>query len=678
MGFLAPWFLAGLAALGVPVFVHLLRKHVTIPRPVSSLMFFERGIQSSTRHKRLKYLLLLTFRLALLLFVVLAFADPFLRRPANLTGHLLVIVLDNSYSMRTGTRFLEARQQALNLLAAKPRAQRAQILSLGGPPQLLTQPTLDPDLLRSTLESIQVGDGHSSFGDLGRAVRALSETSREPIDLHLFSDMQRTAMPGNFADLVFPPNVKLTLHQTVKATSAPNWTIENVNAPTELTDPKDIARSRVQATVVGFGTSEAEKNVSLAVNGKVIATRKVTVPANGRATVEFAPLDLAYGFNRCEVRIENDDSFPADNGSLFAVRRLDPQRILFVHTATDERSMLYFGSALNAASHGAFVLQSMAAEQTSGVDPSKFAFTVLSDTTSLPSIFEHTLEQYISKGGNVLIATGLNSGRSTRIPLWKEGLPKPYNFVSSGAASVGQVDFTYPALEQASPARDNGGWAGTKIYYATAVDPSHARVAARLNNGTPLLLERQIGEGHVLLFASGFDNVTNDLPLHPIFVAFIDKTSRYLAGTEQQSGARVVDSFVQLRHSLDASGKTTTSEVIDPQGHRPLSLNEARTVQVFRLAQTGFYQIHFADGHDGVLGVNPDRRESDLEPISPELQTLWTGSNVASPEPEKKIAAEEKYQPISLWWYVMLLALVVAIAEIVLSSRYLGTQREEL
>jgi hypothetical protein len=33
MGFLAPWFLGGLAALGVPVFVHLLRRHVTVPAP---------------------------------------------------------------------------------------------------------------------------------------------------------------------------------------------------------------------------------------------------------------------------------------------------------------------------------------------------------------------------------------------------------------------------------------------------------------------------------------------------------------------------------------------------------------------------------------------------------------------------------------------------------------------
>src|SRR5579862_9904083 len=133
MGFFAPWFLAGLAALGVPVFVHLLRKHVTIPLPVSSLMFFERGTQSSTRHRRLRYLLLFALRLALLLLIVLAFADPFVRRPAtNTNGRLLLIVLDDSFSMRAGMRFADAKQQALELLAAKPHSQRAQVMALGG------------------------------------------------------------------------------------------------------------------------------------------------------------------------------------------------------------------------------------------------------------------------------------------------------------------------------------------------------------------------------------------------------------------------------------------------------------------------------------------------------------------------------------------------------------------
>jgi len=680
MGFLAPWFLGGLAALGVPVFVHLLRKHITTPRLVSSLMFFERGTQSSTRHRRLRYLLLFALRLALLLFVVLAFANPFVRRPAtDVSGHLLLIVLDNSFSMRAGNRFADAKQQALNLLAAKPHSQRAEIIALGGQLQLLTQPTVDIDQLRSALEGVQIGDGHGNFGDLGRSVRALSDTSPGPIDLHLFSDLQRTAMPENFADVVLPSNVKLTLHGLTATVPSANWTIENVNAPAELTNPKDTTKSRVQAVVAGMGTPEAEKTVLLVVSGKVIAKRQIKVPANGRAKIEFSPLDVGYGFNRCELRIEGDDSLPADNVGFFVVRRLDPQRVLFVHASADDRSVVYFGAALNAASRGAFVLQSVAAEQTTDIDPSKFAFTVLSDAATLPSIFEHTLEQYVSKGGNVLVALGLNSGRQTRIPLWDGDSQRPHNFASTGAAAaIAQVDFTHPALEQTQPGRDNGGWGGTKVLYAASVDASHARVAARLNDGTPLLLERQIGEGHVLLFASGFENLTNDLPLHPVFVAFVDKTSRYLSGSEQLSGSRVVDSFVQLRSSKDLPGKITNSEVVDPQGNRPLSLNEARTSQTFRLAGAGFYQIRFANGRDAVIGVNPDQRESDLTPIDPQVQSLWVGSNADRQEIEKKPVLGTKYQYLSLWWYVMLLALVVAVVETLLSSRYLGTQREEI
>src|SRR5580698_10991088 len=150
MGFLAPWFLGGLAALGIPVFVHLLRRHVTTPRPVSSLMFFERGTQSSTRHRRLKYLLLFALRSALLLLLILAFANPFLRRPAvGANARLLVIVLDNSFSMRAGTRFADARQQALATLAVKPHAQKAQIMALGGQLEVLTQPIADEAQLRA-------------------------------------------------------------------------------------------------------------------------------------------------------------------------------------------------------------------------------------------------------------------------------------------------------------------------------------------------------------------------------------------------------------------------------------------------------------------------------------------------------------------------------------------------
>ena len=681
MGFLTPWFLGGLAALGVPVFVHLLRRHVTTPRPVSSLMFFERGTQSSTRHRRLKYLLLFALRAALVLLVVLAFAHPFVRRPPNGgRSHLLLIVLDNSFSMRTADRFAQAKQQALAALSAKPHGAAAQIVSLGGRVELLTQPITDDAQLRSALESTQPGDGHANFGDLGRTVRSLAETVHEPIELHLFSDMQRTAMPSNFADMVLPASVRLTLHSVAESTPTPNWTIESVEAPAELADPRDLQRSHVRAVIAGFNTPASQKTVSLIINGKTAASRKVEIPANGRASVDFAPLDVGYGFNRCSVRIEGNDAFPADDAAVFAVRRSDPERVLFVHATGETRSATYFGSALSAAAPGSFIVQSVPAEQATDLDPSKYSFVVLSDVVILPSIFEHALAQYVARGGDVFIALGARSGRRAQIPLWGAGIVDVRDFARAGtAATLGQVDFSFPALAQSQPGRDNGGWIAVKIFFVSVVDRGSARVAARLADGTPLLLDKQIGEGHVLLFTSGLDNLTNDLPLHPVFVAFVDHAAGYLSGTERLTGSQLVDSFVQLRSSAEPVGAVANVEVIDPDGRRPLSLDEARTAQTLRLARAGFYQIHFANGREAVIGVNPDRLESNLEPLPPDILKLWNGSaNTPSfSQPAGSLPAESADRTVNLWWYVMLLALVAALAETIVASRYMGTQREE-
>jgi hypothetical protein len=452
-----------------------------------------------------------------------------------------------------------------------------------------------------------------------------------------------------------------------------------VEAPADLSDPKDPKRSRVRAVVAGFGTAAARKTVSLIVNGKTVATRKVDIAANGRATVDFAPLDVGYGFNRCAVAIEGGDRFPADDESIFAVRRSDPERVLFVHDAGDTRSGTYFGAALAAAAQGSYVLQSMVREQTIDVDPSRFAFVVLSDTVSLPSIFEHALSPYVAKGGNVLIVLGTRAARHSPIPLWGGEVQDTHNYVRSGnAAAVAQVDFSHPALEQAQPGRDNGGWSDVKVLYAAVVDPGQARVAARLSDGTPLLVEKQLGEGHLLLFASGMENLTNDLPLHPLFVAFVGRLARHLSGSESLGGSRLVDSFVQLRATGEPAGTVGSLEVIDPEGRRPLSLSEARNAQTFQLTRAGFYQIRFANGRDTVVGVNPDRRESNLESLPNDLQQLWSGrsgDNVRQKASTR--SGDEKNQPVSLWWYVMLLVLAAASAEIAVASRYIGTEREE-
>lgn len=706
MGFLAPWFLAGALALGVPVFVHLLRRQTVTPRPFSSLMFFERGIQSSTRHRRLRYLLLFALRALLVAMVVLAFANPYLKRTnAGASGRLLVVVVDNSFSMRAGagggssaTRFEEAKREALQVLRAKPGGQRAQVMALGSELQVLTQPVPDAGTLRAAIEGMQQGDSKGSYGELGRGMRALAETVHTPIELHLFSDMQRTAMPGNFADMVLPGNVKLELHTIGSSAPAdvPNWTVESVDAPAQLADPKDRRRSRVTAVVAGLGTPAAVKLVSLVVNGRTVASKRVDVPTNGRVKVELEPLDIPYGFSKCEVRVAavdgKADAFPADDASLFTVRRSDPERVLFVHGAGDTRSQIYFGAALGAAAESSFVLQPVSVEQSGDADPGRYAFVVLSDTGPLPTILENAVVKYVKDGGSVLIAAGTSAARRGKVPVLgaevTEG--KSYTRESGGFATVGQVDGTHPVTGvavDASLGKDvvqsgvGGGWGEVKVFYAAQMDAVKAgtRVLVRLGDGTPLLMDKTLGEGHMLVFASGFENLTNDLPLQPGFVPFVDRAARYLSGEDKLGGARVVDTFVQLR-SAEGGKAGAGVEVVDPEGKRPLSLAEAGTVQSYPLSRSGFYQLRYANGKDAVVGVNPDRRESDLEAIPADVLKLWSGSAGTDREAANAAtgaAMEKKDSAYSVWWWVMLVALAAAVAESVVGSRYLGTQREE-
>src|SRR5580704_7159651 len=190
MGLLAPWFLAGLVGLALPLYLHLLKRQTTRPKPVSSLMLFESRTQSSTRHRRLRYFLLLSLRLLLLLLLILAFANPFINRNAATlaSNRLVLLIVDNSFSMRAGNRLADAKDAAMRVLAGKGPA-RAQVAAFGSQLRLMTQPIEDQATLRAAVQSIQPADGHGNFGELARAVRAMAESIHTPIELHVISDM---------------------------------------------------------------------------------------------------------------------------------------------------------------------------------------------------------------------------------------------------------------------------------------------------------------------------------------------------------------------------------------------------------------------------------------------------------------------------------------------------------
>ena len=168
--------------------------------------------------------------------------------------------------------------------------------------------------------------------------------------------------------------------------------------------------------------------------------------------------------------------------------------------------------------------------------------------------------------------------------------------------------------------------------------PGNARVAARLTDQTPLLIDQQVGEGHILVFASTFDNVANDFPLHASFVPFIEQTARYLGRLDNGPPSVLVGSFEELR---DSKEKGAAVDVVDPKGDRVLSLEEATKAQNIQFTEAGFYDIRRPNGPNELVAVNADRHESDLTPAPPETLTLWQNTANGTSEGGAAAAGEQ-------------------------------------
>src|SRR4030095_4876848 len=82
MSFLTPFFLVGLAAIAVPVLVHLIQRERKRVIEFPSLMLVRRIPYQSGRRRRIRHWALLLMRAAAVLLTVMAFARPFLPRAA--------------------------------------------------------------------------------------------------------------------------------------------------------------------------------------------------------------------------------------------------------------------------------------------------------------------------------------------------------------------------------------------------------------------------------------------------------------------------------------------------------------------------------------------------------------------------------------------------------------------
>jgi hypothetical protein len=676
VGFLAPWFFAGLAVLGLPVYVHLLRQYKQKPVPFSSLMFFERRTQSSIKHRRLKYLLLFALRCLFVALLILAFTRPYIHSTAVARangGRTVIFAVDNSFSMRQGDRFANAKKAALDQINALRDIDRGQVVSIGGPSRLLTDITQDKQALRAAVNTLQPGDDASAYADLARVLRSTVETVKSEITAHVFTDVQKSSMPAAFSDLKLDEGTKLEIHPVASA-PVPNWTVENVDAPRRVFDTKKV---RTIATIAGFNTPDSTRKVSLSANGKVLETKDLKVPANGRATVEFLALDAPYGLTRCEIRVDGADVFPQDDRWLFAVERADPKPALLVHADNDNNTPLYVKTALESSSEAAFKLESIANNQTGNLDVPKFAFVILADPGPLPERFVEALTKYVQGGGSVLMALGKNTTPGRHLAIADLQVMALHTIVPDREAvlTVASADSSYPAFARAQ------NWGGVDFFQSVRLQLPQTspdiRIAAKLSDGSPLLLDRKIGEGHAIVFTSTFDNISNNLPIEPVWLPFLDQLTHEMGGIGSGQGTYRVGSFVDLR---TAKEKNVPVEIVGPgpdgkSDQRLLSLAESAKASTFQFPSQGFFDIRRASGREELAAVNPDRRESDFSIIPNDTLELWKNTGVASKTaPGTTSGSGTKEDNAELWWWVLAMLAILAVAESIMGNRQMTAE----
>lgn len=662
MGFLAPWFLAGIAAVGLPVWLHLLRRHRTTPLPFSSLMFFEKRTQSSVRQRKLRYLLLFSLRVALLALLALAFANPFFSTsvPVENSRKLVVVAVDRSLSMRTagalsGTRLDEAKAKARDFVSGLAGGPQVQVLALDSQVEYLTRETRDKSQAIEAVNSITPGDGRSSFGELARAARVVQQNAKAQLEVHFFSDLQQSSAPPSFADLDPGPHASIHLHP-VQAAAAANWAVEGANAPALVWDSKPVT---VTATVAGWHSSgNVQRTASLLVDGKPVESKRVTVPENGQAQVQFQ-FTPAHGRHRGEIRLDEHDRLPQDDHFLFAVERAEPERILFLDGSRNGRGSLYYRAAIESVQASPFAVDTATIGNAGNVQFGKYALVVLSDPGKLSGDLENTLRSYVQNGGGLLLLAGPQSAMHGSLPVTRTSVAEVN--VRRRDQAVTAPDTQHPALQNTNQ------FSGVTFSPVVRLEPSNGRVLLRTGDGAPELVEQSVGGGRVLTMAATFDGATTNLPLQAAFVPFVQESALYLAGEEAVQSSMAVGSVLELRRSPQQTGSVS---VTGPDEKAEIPLNEAASAQNIRLDREGFYDVHRADGRRRLIAANADRRESDLTPMPADVITLWQKSGATTNAPVQTTSATTE-RPYSLWRYVLLLALLSAIVESVVASRYL-------
>jgi hypothetical protein len=519
MGLLSAVYLAGLAAVSLPLLFHLIRRTPRGKQTFSSLMFLTPSPPRVTRRSRLDHLLLLLLRAAALCLLALAFARPFLRESAllplaDLPRRRVAILLDTSASMQRGDLWKRAVAQAGDVLDDLGPTDDVALFTFNDRLKTVvdfadssTAPAAKLDLVRRELAELTPSWRST---DLGVALAAVAneldapgndEAAMAEPHLVLLSDLQQGSRTDALQAFSWPQRVPVVVHALAieQPTNASVHLLAD-EAELETTEPRvrvaNASDSVGEEFYVHWTTSDKS-----AIDDTMVP---IYVPPGQSRVVRLPRPKSAPMADRIVLR---GDAAEFDNVHYVVAPRQQEIAIAYLgaEPADDPQGPRYYFERAIAG----MPLRKVDLRASRVGDPLSLAgekapkLTVLAE--AVPQPMREAVERYLSSGGMLLVVLK-DRPMAESLAFLFEGLEVGDETESGEYQLLGEIDFTHPLFAPfASPRYSDF----TKIHFwkrrSLTIRPgAGTRVIARFDNHEPAIIERTIGAGRALLFASGW------------------------------------------------------------------------------------------------------------------------------------------------------------------------------
>lgn len=668
MGFLVPAFLAGLAAIGIPLLMHLRDRNEQTPTRFPSLMFLVRlPIRTSERRTVTDWPLLLLRALAVAV-LALAFSRPFFGKAAesNTSARVrtVVLLLDRSMSMGYEGTWAAALDSARAAIASLATDDQVSVVLFDEEAEIVQRWTRDKAAARLTIDAATPVSRGTRFGAALRVARsALITAPPGAPEFVIVTDLQRSGLAG-VAGLDLPTGLPLRVVQ-VAAPTRPNTSIRAVEARRIVDGPR--VQLQVMARVATRDLAAARTaTLTLRLGGRAVGTRTATLQPNGELAVVFEALAAPATAVEGEVAIDAD-ALPGDDRFHFALPSDDGltlQLIIPDDVARDET--LFLERALSIGRAPSVRVETRRPGTLDAATLERSAAVVFWDVAPPDGPPGARLDEWIATGGGMIVLAGPRLGaRRIAALAGTAAVTGSADRRSGGGAMLGEVREEHPIF---SPFRSaQAALSAPRFQRYARLEPAvGTEVLARFDDGAPAVLERRSGEGRVILLAIAFDARESDLPLQPAFLPLTRRLALHASGHES----------TPLAWSTGASwaprGLRRDPVIAAPDGTilRPEATGDRAALI---LQQVGVYAA-YEDRVDGAprarAAVNVAAGESELVSASPSELLLGVGESADSTL--RGITAPTSVELESrqrVWRWLIVLAALLLLGESVIASQ---------